>query len=154
MDDCVTRARENFLQGYSCAQAVLLAFAPYLGMEEEFALRLSSSFGAGMGRLREVCGALSSLLMLEGLLEGYADPHDAAAKTAHYARVQALAGRFRQEMGSILCRDLLGPQKASTSPVPEARTDAYYAARPCLRAVECAARMGQELLEQKKLQKK
>lgn len=154
MNDCVTRAKENFLQGYSCAQSVLLAFAPYIEMEEETVLRLSSSFGAGMGRLREVCGALCSLLMLEGLLEGYTDPYDAEGKAAHYARVQALAGRFRQEMGSILCRDLLGPEGASTNPVPEARTDPYYARRPCLRAVECAARMGQELLDQKKLQKK
>lgn len=153
MCDYASRAKENFLKGYSCAQSVLLAFAQPLGMTEETALLLSSSFGAGMGRLREVCGALSSLLMIQGLLEGYTEP-DKDAKAAHYARVQALAARFREEMGSIICRDLLGGENVSTQPVPEARTAAYYAARPCLKAVECAARLGQELLEKKKYAKK
>lgn len=149
MTDYAAAARENFLRGYNCAQSVLLAFAQPLGMTEERALLLSSSFGAGMGRLRQVCGALSSLLMIDGLLEGYTSPDDAEGKAAHYARVQALARRFEEEMGSILCSDLLGPG-ASTSPVPEARTAAYYASRPCCHAVECAARIGQEILLSKK----
>ncbi len=144
MTDRVALARENFLAGYNCAQSVLRAFAQPIGLTQEQALLLSSSFGAGMGRLREVCGALSSLLMIEGLLQGYTSPTQIEEKAAHYARVQALAARFRQEMGSLYCRDLL--DHPSTSPMPEARTPAYYASRPCLRAVECAARLAQEIL--------
>ena len=151
MCDYVERARNYFLQGYSCAQSVLAAFAEPIGMTEERALMLSSSFGAGIGRLREVCGALSSLLMIQGLTEGYATS-SAEDKAAHYERVQALCGRFREEMGSIICRDLLGAQ-ASTVPVPDARTNAYYASRPCLKAVECAARLGAEIVSAKKVQK-
>ena len=151
MCDYVERARNFFLQGYSCAQSVLAAFAQPIGMTEEQALMLSSSFGAGIGRLREVCGALSSLLMVQGVLEGYATP-SAEDKAAHYERVQALCERFRSEMGSIICRDLLG-SSASTSPVPDARNHAYYASRPCLKAVECAARLGAEIVSAKKLQK-
>ena len=149
MCDYVERARNYFLQGYSCAQSVLAAFAEPIGMTEERALMLSSSFGAGIGRLREVCGALSSLLMVQGLLDGYANA-DAGDKAAHYERTQALCERFRREMGSIICRDLLGEQ-ASTVPKPDARTNTYYASRPCLRAVECAARLGSEIVAAKKV---
>ena len=148
MCDYVERARNNFLQGYSCAQSVLAAFAEPIGLTEEQALMLSSSFGAGIGRLREVCGALSSLLMVHGMLEGYATS-SAEDKAAHYERVQQLCERFRSEMGSIICRDLLG-ESASTVPKPDARTDAYYASRPCLKAVECAARLAAEIVAAKK----
>jgi C_GCAxxG_C_C family probable redox protein len=152
MADRVAAAKENFLSGYNCAQSVLRAYAQPVGLTQEQALLLSSSFGAGMGRLREVCGAFSALLMIEGLVQGYSDPEDTEAKAAHYARVQALAARFRQEMGSLYCRDLL--DKPSTSPVPEARTPAYYAARQCcLRAVECAARLAEEILLENNFQK-
>ena len=85
-------AENNFLAGYNCAQSVLLAFAEDLGLDGDFALRLSSSFGGGMGRLREVCGAVSAILMAAGLVYGYTAPGDDGAKAAHYARVQALAG--------------------------------------------------------------
>ena len=149
MCDYVERARNNFLQGYSCAQSVLAAFAEPVGLTEERALMLSSSFGAGIGRLREVCGALSSLLMIQGMLDGYATPN-AEDKAAHYERTQALCERFRSRMGSIICRDLLG-EGASTVPKPDARTNAYYEARPCLRAVEVAAELAAEIVAEKKV---
>ena len=126
------KAVQNFLSGYNCAQSVFLAFAPDLGLSDDLALRLSSSFGGGMGRLREVCGAVSGILMAAGVLYGYTSPCDDAAKAAHYALVQELAGKFRERHGAILCRELLG-RSGPESPVPEARTAAYYAHRPCAR---------------------
>ena len=102
-DEYAAAARENFLAGYNCAQSVLLAFAGEIGETPERALRLASPLGSGMGRLRQVCGALSAAFLVEGALRGYADPADAEAKAALYARVQDLARRFEGEMGSILC---------------------------------------------------
>ena len=138
-------AEKNFLAGYNCAQAVLLAFAEDLGLEAGLALRLSASFGGGMGRLREVCGALSAVLMAAGVLYGYDEPGDDRAKAAHYARVQELAGSFREACGSILCRELLG-RAGAEAPVPEARTAAYYAGRPCAKIVGAAARILEEYM--------
>ena len=104
-------AESNFVAGYSCAQAVVKAFADVTGFDGEAAMRLCSSFGGGMGRLREVCGAVSGMFIVEGLLEGYFDPteQDAQAqKAAHYARIQELARRFKERNASIVCREILG----------------------------------------------
>ena len=132
------KAAALFEQGYSCSQSVLLAFEEVTGLSEELAARLSAPFGGGMGRLREVCGALTGAFMVLGLIYGSADPRDRAAKTALYRMVQELARRFREENGSIICRELLGCSVPS-SPVPEARTASYYAKRPCGEMVRCAA---------------
>lgn len=148
MDTRVAKAKENFLSGYNCAQSVLLAFADPIGLTREQAVRLSSSFGAGMGRMREVCGALTSLFMIAGLACGYESPEDLDGKTTHYAHIQTLAQRFKSEMGSILCRDLLGEQ-ATTTPVPDLRSVQYYASRPCLHAIECSAALAEEFLQEK-----
>ena len=139
------KAVQNFLSGYNCAQSVFLAFAPDLGFSDDLALRLSSSFGGGMGRLREVCGAVSGILMAAGVLYGYTSPCDDEAKAAHYALVQELAGKFRERHGTILCRELLG-RSGPESPVPEARTAAYYAQRPCARFVGDGARILEEYM--------
>ena len=132
------KAAAAFLRGYNCAQAVALAYKKELGLDEEQVLRLSCGFGGGLSRLREVCGAVSAILMAAGLVYGYTAPGDDGAKAAHYARVQALAEAFRREHGSILCRELLG-RVGPESPVPEARTAAYYAGRPCAALVGSAA---------------
>lgn len=113
-------AESNFVAGYSCAQAVVKAFADVTCFDGEAAMRLCSSFGGGMGRLREVCGAVSGMFIVEGLLEGYFDPteQDAQAqKAAHYARIQELARRFKERNASIVCREILGA-RASTNPTP------------------------------------
>ena len=139
------QAVQYFLDGYNCAQAVFLAFAPDLGMERAAAARLSSCFGGGMGRLRDVCGAVSGMLMAAGALYGYDTPGDDVQKAAHYALVQALAGQFREAHSTLLCRELLnrpGPE----SPTPEARTPDYYASRPCARFVGTAARILEEYM--------
>lgn len=138
---CMTRAekaKNYFLQGYNCTQAVVLAFADVIGMDEETILKCVSPFGGGMGRLREVCGTVSGMFFVLGALRGYAAPKDTASKTRLYAEVQELAGKFREENGSIVCRELLGVGGAEP-PVPEARTAQYYKKRPCPDLCACAA---------------
>lgn len=132
-----------FEEGYNCAQSVFLAFADLHGMDEKMAAALSSSFGGGMGRLREVCGAVSGMFMTIGLLYGYDDPKATTEKSDLYARVQALAADFEKENDSIVCRDLLGLTVKKEAPTPQARTTEYYQKRPCKELVGDAA----ELLE-------
>jgi C_GCAxxG_C_C family probable redox protein len=112
-------------------------------MEQALALRLSSSFGGGLGRQREVCGAVSGMCMVLGALYGYDDVTDGAVKAEHYARIQALCGEFRARYGSIVCRELLGAKRAEDSPNPTPRDAEFYRTRPCARFVGAAA----ELLE-------
>lgn len=132
-------AKEYFKKGYNCAQAVLLAFAEECGLDEKTAAVMASSFGGGMGRLREVCGCVSGMFLAAGLLYGYSDPNDAEAKKEHYARIQQLGEAFRKENGSIVCRELLGLSVQTEPPTPEARTEQYYKKRPCVELVGCAA---------------
>ena len=142
------RAIELFLQGCNCAQAVFAAFADLVGMDEAAALRLSSSFGGGLGRQREVCGAVSGMCMVLGALYGYDDVTDPKVKTEHYALIQEMCGKFRDAFGSIVCRELLGAKTATTTPVPSARTPEYYATRPCAKFVGmCAEILGEYVKE-------
>ncbi len=141
-----------FLEGYNCAQAVFCAFTDVTGFSSPEAARLSSSFGGGMGRLREVCGAVSASLMVLGAAEGYDDPKDPEAKKRHYARVRDFAERFREAEGSILCRDLLaghlGEGAVETGGDPEARTAEYYQKRPCPDIIFRAAQILDEMLKE------
>ncbi|MBQ3284799.1 MAG: C_GCAxxG_C_C family protein [Ruminococcus sp.] len=139
-------AEENFRKGYNCAQSVLLAFGDMTGLDERTAAMLSSSFGGGLGRLREVCGAVSGAAMVLGLVKGYSDPDDREAKKAHYRRVQEFAGKFREQNGSIICRELLAGVPTAEGRDPEARTDAYYQKRPCAELCRCAARILDDML--------
>ena len=139
-----------FLEGYNCSQSVFGAFADELGIDRETAMRLTSSFGGGMGRLREVCGAVSGMFMVAGLKYGYSDPHDQTAKAQHYKRIQDLAADFRSENGSIVCRELLGLPSGPDSPVPAERTADYYKKRPCAELVKCAAEIMENYLEEHK----
>lgn len=131
-------ARDYFKQGYNCAQSVALAFSDALGMDEQTILKCVSSFGGGMGRLREVCGTVSGMFFVLGALRGYSDPKDAEGKKRLYAEVQELAERFRRDNGSIVCRELLGVGGAEP-PVPAARTGEYYKKRPCAELCAYAA---------------
>ena len=141
------KAMELFHEGYNCAQAVLGAFAQDMNMDFQQAMMLSSSFGGGMGRMREVCGAVSAMFMVAGLEKGYSDPKASTEKAGHYDYIQQLAAKFKAENGSIICRDLLGlTQPGPDTPVPEPRTEAYYKKRPCQLLVgQCAAILEQEL---------
>ena len=142
IDQRVERARELFLSGYNCSQAVFMALADLYDIPESKAARLSASFGGGVGRLREMCGACSAMVMLESLQSGATAADDAEGKQANYRNVQALVHRFAELNGSYLCRELLQLRKdAPTPPVPDPRTAEYYRQRPCLRMVESATRI-------------
>lgn len=137
-------AAQLFLEGMNCAQAVAVAFCDVTGLEEKTAARMASAFGGGMGRMREVCGAVSGMLMVLGYLYGYDSPVDHAGKKNLYAEVQALAGRFRAETGSIICREILKNPPSDPNPTP--RTAEYYARRPCTKMVMTAAGLLDEFL--------
>ena len=142
------KAKELFMQGANCAQAVFAAFAQECGLTVEQACIISSGFGGGMGRMREVCGAVSGMFLIAGCLYGYADPKAFEEKAELYARIQELAASFRENYGSIVCRELLSPGTATTNPVPERRTEEYYKKRPCPEQIgEAAAILEQYIKE-------
>ena len=138
------KAAELFLKGYNCAQAVTVAFCDLTGLEEKTAARTVSAFGGGMGRLREVCGAVSGMFFVLSLLYGYDTPGDDESKKALYTDVQALAARFREQVGSIICREIL--KNPPTDPTPSPRTEEYYKKRPCARMVLTAATLLDEFI--------
>lgn len=127
-----------FHQGYNCCQAVVGAYCEDFGLDFDSAMRLTSSLGAGMGRMRLVCGAVSGMFLVAGWKYGSANPKDGSAKAAQYARVQALTNAFKDQVGSIICAELLGLSGPS-NPIPEARTPQYYQKRPCAEIVRFAA---------------
>lgn len=133
------KAGAYFKEGYNCSQSVFLAFEDLYDLDRKAVLKLSSSFGGGMGRLREVCGAVSGMFMVAGILYGYDSPKDYERKAEHYARIQELARTYELENGSIVCRELLNINKKKDQPVPEKRTEEYYKKRPCKELVEMAA---------------
>ena len=139
-------AAELFLKGYNCAQSVMVAFCDVTGLEEDFAARMASSFGGGMGRMREVCGAVSGMLMVTGLLYGYETPGDDVSKKELYTIVQELSGKFREEVGSIVCREIL--KNPPSDPAPSPRTEEYYKQRPCARMVYLAAHILDRYIEE------
>lgn len=133
------KAEMLFKQGYNCSQAVLLAFCDELNMDKETAARLASSFGGGIGRMREVCGAVSGMCMVAGLCKGYSDPKDMEGKKRHYSLIQKMANEFKEKNSSIICRELLGLSAGADSPSPSPRTALYYKKRPCAELVGIAA---------------
>lgn len=137
--DHAEKACNLFAEGRNCAQAVFAAFCDVTGMDEETALRLSSSFGGGMGRMREVCGACSAMFMIAGILYGYSSCGDDKEKSEHYKRIQTLAAEFKAKHGTIICRELLKNLTVDSSPIPTPRTEQYYKVRPCIRFVNSAA---------------
>ncbi len=139
------KAAELFMQDYNCAQAIAAAFCDVTGLEPDFAARMASSFGGGMGRQREVCGAVSGMLMVAGILYGYDDVSDDSIKKDHYALVQALCGQFRAQAGSIVCRELL--ENPTTDPNPTPRTAEFYKVRPCARLVLLAGSILDKYIE-------
>ncbi len=135
--DHATHAAELFLSGYNCAQAVAAAFSDLIGLDEKTAARMVSGFGGGFGRLREVCGAVSGMTFVFSCLYGYDDPAEVDGKAWLYAQIQALCAQFKENSGSILCREIL--EDPDSLPTPAIRTPEYYATRPCARMVYTAA---------------
>lgn len=133
------KAIQGFLDGYNCAQCMVLAFEDMLTIDLDTALRIASPFGGGMGRLREVCGSVSGMFMVLGYIKGYNEPGDYTGKKELYEHVQELARRYEEENGSIICRELLGLDVKHEEPSPEKRTEEYYKKRPCAEKVGSAA---------------
>ena len=141
-EDRVQRAMDSFMAGYNCSQSVVVAFADMYGFTREQALKMSASFGGGIGRMRETCGAACGMFMLAGLEKGATEGADREGKKENYALVQQLAAEFKKHAGSIKCSEILKlRQDEAIVPTPEARTPEYYAKRPCVKMVELAARI-------------
>ncbi len=144
----VRRAVELFGQGYNCSQSVVAAFADLYGMSHDTALRVSASFGGGIGRMRQTCGAACGMFVLAGLDCGSTDGADREGKSHNYAVVQRLAEEFRRENGSLVCAELLGLKKPEGTPEASERTAQYYKKRPCAMMVETAARLFARYMEE------
>ena len=141
-------AREYFTSGYNCAQSVFLTYAEKYGFDKDTALKLSSSFGGGMGRMREVCGAVSAMFMIAGLENGYTENNNDEIKAEHYTRIQNLANEFKKKNGTIICRELLGVD-ADDNPIPSKRTSQYYEERPCEEFIADACKILDEFIIKK-----
>ena len=149
IEERVAKAKRLFKEGgFNCCQAVVLAYNDIFGLDDETAAAISSGFGGGMGRMREVCGSVSGMTLLAGLMKPASDPSVKDWRTANYALVQKMAGEFRDMNGSIVCKELLGlvPMGSGTpapkeSPEPSDRTPEYYKKRPCEELVGIAARI-------------
>ncbi len=150
MEERIEKAVSLFKEGYNCSQAVVAAYADLYGFTHEQALKISASFGGGIGRMRKTCGAACGLFILAGLETGCTIGKDREGKEANYKLVQKLADEFTQRNGSITCAELLGLDKSAPTPTtPEARTNEYYKKRPCVKMVEEAARIWSEYLQSK-----
>ena len=135
-----------FRSGYNCAQAVAGVFAEEMGMDFDTVVKTVSSFGGGMGRMREVCGAVSGMFFVAGALYGYSDPKDFNAKKEHYERIQHFAAKYKETTGSIICRELLGLEGKDTKAEPSKRTDEYYKKRPCPEMIGLAAEIMEDYI--------
>jgi len=147
MSEKTEKAKELFKSGYNCSQAVLGVFAEELGLDFSTAVKISSSFGGGMGRMREVCGTVSGMFMAAGLAFS-ADDNSAENKKEQYKKVQELAERFKNKNGSIICRELLSGIETSSSPEPSERTENYYKKRPCIELVSDAVLILEEFMKE------
>lgn len=151
-EDRINKAVEYFNSGYNCSQSVVAAFADLYGFTPEQAFKMAASFGAGIGRMRQTCGAACGMFLLAGLDTGAVDADDRAGKSHNYAVVQELAKQFEAENGSMICAELLGlkkSEKVGRDPQAEARTPEYYKKRPCAMMVETGARLFANYLSRK-----
>ena len=142
------QAYDNFLKGYNCTQSIAVTFADELGLDVDTAARLSSGFGGGMGRLREVCGTFSGVVFVISALYGYSEPKNLEGKKDLYEKIRACAAKFREDNGSIICRELLGLEKAEESATPSPRTPEYYKKRPCPELCRYAANLLEEFIKE------
>lgn len=145
MESKIENAVALFKEGYNCSQSVVAAYAEEYGLTREQALKISASFGGGIGRMRKTCGAACGLFMLAGLETGCTEGCNREGKEENYKTVQMLAREFERRNGSLTCAELLGLSKqAPTPPTPEERTAEYFKKRPCVKMVEEAARIWEE----------
>ena len=167
MESRVDKAEKLFREGYNCSQAVVGAFCDIYGLDQELAFRLSASFGAGLGRMREVCGAVSGMGIIAGLENGAVRGDDIAGKKENYDLIVLMANKFKENNGTIICRELLGLDKESmrmnndnhtekctnslsVDTIPQERNDNYYKTRPCVEKVRECARIIEDIIISKK----
>jgi C_GCAxxG_C_C family probable redox protein len=151
IEDRVSKAVDLFESGYNCSQSVFMAYADLYDFDVETAAKIATSFGGGMGRLREVCGAVSGMFMVLGLKYPANDVTDKKAKTDNYEAVQKTAKEFKHEMGSYICADILKIKREPENTTPSERNAKYYALRPCSRCVAIAAEItGTEIFGKEK----
>jgi C_GCAxxG_C_C family probable redox protein len=141
------KAKELFLEGYNCSQAVVCAFTDLTGLDISTSAKVASSFGGGLARLREVCGTVSGAAMVLGLIKGYDDVKDPSKKAEHYRFIRSFAETFANDNGSIICRELLKGVKTTPGGDPEPRTEEFYKRRPCPELVKYAADLVEKMLE-------
>lgn len=135
------------MNGANCSQAVFAAFADVCGMSEEQALVIASGFGGGIGRLREVCGAVSGMVLVLNCKFGSSNIADKTQKDAIYGIVQQAVADFKAETGTIICRELLGlAQGEKTAPISEPRSSQFYKKRPCIEMVALAVRICERMI--------
>ena len=144
--DRVEKAESYFEEGYNCAQAVAMSFADLVQMDEKTLARCASSFGGGMGRLREVCGAVSGMFLIYGMMNGYDSPEENQEKKNQYKIIQEMAAEFVSKNGSIICRDILKKPVGPDHYQPAERTEAYYVSRPCTKCVRDATEILEKFL--------
>ena len=142
------KAMSAFKEGYNCAQSLLIAYEDILTIDIETAKKISSPFGGGMGRLREVCGAVYGMFMVFGFIKGYSEADNFDGKKELYEHIQELGHRFEKENGSLICRELLGLEVKHDNPTPEKRTESYYKKRSCEECVGSAAEILEAYLEE------
>ena len=143
------RAVELFKEGFNCSQSVFVAFAHRFDIDEDTAKKISAGLGGGIGRLRDVCGAVSGAAMVIGSLASATEGADVENKQKNYDLVREFAKRFTEENGSIICRELLGlDEQTKETAKPESRTAEYYKKRPCVELVECAARILEKMINE------
>ena len=142
-------AEELFCQGCNCAQSVFVAYCDQMNIDRETAMKISSSFGGGMGKLREVCGAVTGAFAVAGALWGYSDVEDSKAKSQHYALIRHIAEEFKAEHGTYICNYLLKGIENVNSKDPHPRTEEYYKVRPCVKFVSTAAEIVDKIIAEK-----
>ena len=144
----IDKARELFLEGYNCAQAVAAAFAPEMQLDEKLVLRMSAAFGGGIGGQRLICGAVNGMNMVLSYITGYDEADDMDTKKTLYANVRRMAAMFTEQHETMVCRDLLIQSGIRAKEEPSERTPEYYRTRPCVRYVEACAGIVADILNE------
>ena len=140
------RAEELFRMGYNCCQSTIGAFIDVTGLDLDEAMKIASPFGAGFGKLREVCGAVTGMCMVLSYKKGYNDPNDREGKIELYKTIQDMCKEFKDKMGSCICRELLNLKEGEDLPEPAIRDENYYKSRPCVNACRVAAEVVEKYL--------
>ena len=136
-------AKEIFLSGKNCSQSVVLSFKQEMGLSEEQLEKLSIGFGGGIGRLRLTCGAISGMVMVLSYLKSKNND-----RAEIYPIIQSACKDVKDELGSLICAELLEGVKTDNSPIPEQRNKAYYKKRPCAEICQVVADITQKYLNQ------